>query len=350
MAEKLYFNDASSSELTGRIFQLIRGAKKYIKTGNFFFKDKTIQKELLEAAHRGIAIFVLSNLTGSEGFVRTTKDESDPHIPHLHELERHGVHVCLCKELHAKFLISDGEEGLIMSANYTPDSLYGNPENGVDIVGKELEDLELIFDTMYLNPDRILSSDGESYVYKEINRKISPQKFDRIGTSSRLRMTASSETKVNYKTNLSKCCNHSIYSTILKIVREATDAIVLVSWSYNQVHKLPELKNELQEAINRGVKVSLLYGSKGLSDRIEKTRINALELIGAENKSSIVQFTDNHAKCIVSEKEGFIFTANIDGGRGLLNGFELGCVLTETQRKCSISRIFQIIADENKFS
>lgn len=347
MVEKIYFNDAKASELTERIFQLIRGAQKYIKTGNFFFKDKNIHKELLEAAHRGVAIFVLSNLTGSEGFVRKTKDEADPHIPHLHELERHGAHVRLCKELHAKFLISDGEEGLIMSANYTPDSLYGNPENGLDVIGKELEDLELIFDIMYLNPDAILSGDGDSYIYKSRNNKIDPLKFDGIGTSGRLRMTAASDTKANYKTNLSECHNHSIYSTILRIVRESGKEIVLVSWSYNQVCNLPELKKELQSAVNRGVKVSLFYGSKGTIDRIEKTRKNAIELIGAENKSSIAPFTDNHAKCIISEKEGFLFTANIDGDKGLLKGFELGCILTETQRNYSISRISQIIADEN---
>lgn len=347
MVEKLYFNDAKSSELTDRIFQLIRGAQKYIKTGNFFFKDRQIQKELLDAARRGVAIFVLSNLTGNEGFIRTTKEEADPHIPHLHELERHGAHVCLCKELHAKFLISDGEMGLIMSANYTPDSLYGNPENGVDVVGKELEDLELIFDTMYLNPDTILRGEGNSYIYKDRNKKVNPVKFDRIGTSSRLRMTASSDTKDNYKTNLSECHNHSIYSTILRIIKESNNAIILASWSYNQVRNLPELKIELQNAINRGVKVSLFYGTQGIGDRKEKTIKNAIELIGAENKSSISPFTANHAKCIISEKEGFLFTANIDGNKGLLKGFELGCILTETQRNYSINRISQILAHEH---
>lgn len=348
MVEKLYFNDAKSSELTERIFQLIRGATKYIKTGNFFFKDKGIQKELLEAAHRGVAIFVLSNLTGSEEkFVRDTKAEADPHIPHLHELERNGVHVRLCDELHAKFLISDGKEGLIMSANYTPDSLYGNPENGVDVIGKELEDLELIFDTMYLNPDTELSGDGESYVYKKRNKIIDPVKFENIGKSSRLRMTASSGATSNNKTNLLKCNNHTIYSTILRIVRESKDAIVLVSWSYNQVRNLPELKEELRNAINRGVKILLFYGSKGTEDRIVKSHKNAIELIGPENITAIAQFTDNHAKCIISENEGFLFTANIDGNRGLLKGFELGCILTEEQKNYSISRISQIIADEN---
>lgn len=113
------------------------------------------------------------------------------------------------------------------------------------------------------------------------------------------------------------------------------------------MRNLPELKIELQNAINRGVKVSLFYGTQGIGDRKEKTIKNAIELIGAENKSSISPFTANHAKCIISEKEGFLFTANIDGNKGLLKGFELGCILTETQRNYSINRISQIIAHEN---
>lgn len=343
MTEKLYFNSAQSSELTDRIFQLIRGAKKYIKTGNFFFKDTKIHEALLEASEKGVAIFILSNLTGNEK--RTTKEEADPHIPHLHELERHGAHVRLCKELHAKFLISDGAEGLIMSANYTPDSLYGNPENGVDIFDKELKDLELIFDTMYLNPDTILSGDRTSYYYKDRNNKINPAKFDHIGVSSRLRMTAASD-NTPHKTNLSECHNLSIYDTILKIIKESEEAIIIVSWSYNQISKLGKLKKELQQAIDRGVAVSLFYGSKGTDNRVEKTKKNLLDLIGPENINSIVKFTDNHAKCIISEKEGLLFTANIDGNKGLLRGFELGCVLTDSQRKESINRISHIICNE----
>src|SRR5690606_20468847 len=117
----LYFNDKENLELTNRIFELINNARESIKTGNFFFKDRRINDALLKAASRGVAIFVLSNLTGNEnrGYARSsTKIETDPHIPNLHELHRNGVHVHLCDELHAKFLICDSKEGLIMSVNY----------------------------------------------------------------------------------------------------------------------------------------------------------------------------------------------------------------------------------------
>lgn len=40
---------------------------------------------------------------------------------------------------------------------------------------------------------------------------------------------------------------------------------------------------------------------------------------------------NNHSKCVISETDG-IFTANIDGSRGLKRGFEVGCMLTNEQR------------------
>lgn len=343
MAEGLYFNDKDSLELTDRIFELINNAQKSIKTGNFFFKDRRIIDALLEAAFRGVAIFVLSNLTGSEnrGYVRTsTKVETDPHIPNLHELHRHGAHIHLCDDLHAKFLICDSKEGLIMSANYTPDSLYGNPENGVDVCGEELKDLELIFDTLYMHPDTILSEDGKSYRYLKKRSPVSLKAFENIGKKSRLLLTAAS----TGNSNLKDCFYKLIYAKLVQLTDSAKETLVLVSWSYNQVKLLPEFKKALNMAIKRGVKITLFYGTKGSEKQKERTYTQLVELLGSENvKKMTVPFADNHAKCIITEREGALFTANIDGNKGLLTGFELGCILTEEQRLQSIRKINQIL-------
>ena len=42
---------------------------------------------------------------------------------------------------------------------------------------------------------------------------------------------------------------------------------------------------------------------------------------------------DNHAKGIINENEGFIFTANIDGEHGLKQGFEIGYNLNQEEYK-----------------
>ncbi len=40
----------------------------------------------------------------------------------------------------------------------------------------------------------------------------------------------------------------------------------------------------------------------------------------------------NHSKGVINETTGLIFTANIDGNHGLINGFEVGYILDENQR------------------
>ena len=57
------------------------------------------------------------------------------------------------------------------------------------------------------------------------------------------------------------------------------------------------------------------------------------------------KFHENHSKCVLSENQGVIFSANIDGKNGLLSGFEIGCILTEEQREQANNRINQILKD-----
>lgn len=59
----------------------------------------------------------------------------------------------------------------------------------------------------------------------------------------------------------------------------------------------------------------------GLKESREAIKI--LEKLGCRNFGD----DNNHSKCVISESEGIIFTANIDGKHGLKSGFEVGCVL-----------------------
>lgn len=338
-----YFSNKENQSLADGIFGLIRNATKYIKTGNFFFRDPKIHSELLKAADRGVAIFVLSNLTGNEnrGYRDTkAKAESDPHIVHLHEMEQKGIHVHLCRDLHAKFLISDGTQGLIMSANYTPDSLYGNPENGVDVSGIELSHLEDVFDELYLHPDTVLQGDGQRYRYAEKNDPIPSGSFDNIGSGSKLLITISSKAS----SNLRECHYRTIYDKILNVINESRAYLHIISWSFSGIEKLPEFTEAIKAACDRGVKIRLYYGTKGESWQISRTQ-KQIGILKGNLKNSIedVALKDNHAKCVLSEKEGLMFTSNIDGENGLLTGFELGCVLSESERTSALVQLKNII-------
>lgn len=341
-----YFSNKENQSLTDGIFGLIRNATKYIKTGNFFFRDPKIHSELIKAADRGVAIFVLSNLTGNEnrGYRETkAKAESDPHIVHLHEMEQMGIHVHLCRDLHAKFLIADGQQGLIMSANYTPDSLYGNPENGVDVLGIELSHLEDVFDELYLHPDTVLQGDGQRYRYAEKNEPIPFGSFDNIGSGSKLLITISSKAS----SNLRECNYRTIYDKILNVVNESKAYLHVISWSFSGIEKLPEFIETIEAACNRGVKIYLYYGTKGENWQITRTQKQIGILTNnLKNSIEVIPLKDNHAKCVLSEKDGMMFTSNIDGENGLLTGFELGCVLSEAERTSALVQLKNIVKNE----
>lgn len=343
MNQNFYFNNRNSTELTDRVFQLIDHAEKYIKTGNFFFQDPSFHKALLEAAKRGVAIFILSNLTGNENRSNTSayyaKVETDPHIPNLHELYRHGIHVRCSDNLHAKFLLCDRISGLLMSANYTPNSLYGNPESGIDLFGQELSDMEFVFDNLFMGADIKLSDGGKHYRYFRTEKPLPADTFDKVGTASRLRLTAASKTQ----TNLAACHVRTLYDSIIDIIRTAERELTIVSWSFNQVKQLPEFQSALQTAIQRGVDVHLFYNNEAEEEKVKRTEKQLNELLGTKLFQCICHpFPSNHSKCVLSEKDGILFTANIDGYTGLTSGFELGCLLTKDQRDKALSRIKQL--------
>lgn len=56
--EHLFFNTYDSFPLTERITEMMRNARKYIKTGNFMFREPGMKQEILNALNRGIVVFI----------------------------------------------------------------------------------------------------------------------------------------------------------------------------------------------------------------------------------------------------------------------------------------------------
>ena len=343
MENTFYLNSKNNSELTDRIFQMVNSAQIYIKTGNFLFKDDKLNTALKKAEKRGVAIFILTNIQGSEhrgASLSNLKQENDPHLPNLHNLHHLGIHVRCNADLHAKFLLCDGKDGLIMSSNYTFNSLYENLENGLDISGKELIDLEYVFDTLYLHPDVILSEDVNKYRYLQQRNPIQNSEMENIGSGNLLRITACGDK--NIRTNLGTCNVHTIYDSIIDIINRATERLYIVSWSYNDLRELKDFQQALKNALKRDVRITILYSNEASDSGVKRTeeQLNTLcSHLGTIKKPTIKAFPSNHSKCVLSEKEGIMFTANIDGSRGLLKGFELGCILNDNQRAAAILKI-----------
>lgn len=330
--EHLFLNTYDSFPLTDRIVEMIRSAKKYIKTGNFMFREPNMKQEILNALNRGVVVFILSNLGEDEdrlmGFNHFSKKEYDPHLPNLNDFAEQGAHVRCMSELHAKFLVVDGEQGMVMSSNYTKDSLYGNPECGVELDIENTYCLEKIFDTLFTHADdKIEGRDKIGYKFRKVESLVNPDIFDEV-LKCDIRMTlAAKQQKEGRKldTNFCNCQISDIYDSISSCIEASNAYVYLMAYSFKSLHKLPKIKDALIKAIKRGVNVTLIYNSDNNSSQTEVTKLhNEFPNINA------LRVSKNHAKLLLTDNDALMFTANIDGEAGLLSGFELGVYLYDT--------------------
>ena len=335
MEPQYYLNTYSTYSLTDRIRQIIRDAKKYIKTGNFFFFFLSMLEELKEDCKRGVVVFILSNLRDDENRLvagnKFKKEEYDPHIPNLMDLVAMGAHVRCISELHAKFLLSDGTSGMIMSSNYTIDSLFRNPECGVDLCNNDLIYLERLFDTIFTHADiRLAGRKKDGYRFLRYSSLIDPKVFQQNETDILMTLAPHKNTE----TNLANCNIISLYNKIATIINNAEGCVFLAAFSFRDIDKLPLVKNALLNAANKNVEIFLIYNSEHYRNEKEisplQTRFPNIKPWGIPK---------NHAKFLFTEKEGMIFTSNIDGEIGLLTGFELGVRLSKLQHDQCINSI-----------
>lgn len=340
-------NGKNRMELTLSIESVIQHAKQYIKACNFLFQDKEIIRLLKQAAQRGVAIFIISNIRLNDYKEGDEDRGQDSTLPNLNDLKDMGCHVHLLKELHAKFIIGDGgktngEEGIIMSANFSSNSISKNTETGIFVYNKELENLEYVFERLYLSSDVTdISRHGDHNTLSKLFR-VPKINIDEC-KDSMMRYTIASNDAGN---NLKGFNIHTIYDSILEIIHSSRQHILMVSWHFNSLNKLPGFLSAIKDALNRGVTVyvySNMYGPSN-SQRSSNQEVKLLKDMGCK----VFGDNNNHSKCVLNEKEGIIFTANIDGYRGMLKGFEVGCMLDRRQRFAAYSHVMELISETKR--
>ncbi len=344
-----YINDANRRELTDRILDMIRTAKSYIKLSSFIMEDFQVVSELRKVAASGeVAVFVISNRNNKEGeeFKATSSKKSvegiHTHQMFLQSLFYAGAHVRLLENLHAKFILADGKEALLMSANIAANSLTKNVETGINLAGDDQKDLELIFDTMYNYADivQFVKSDNSDVVKKSV-RKLPNEIFS--GLNGHVKLTAISK----FDTNLSECHLTTIYDAIIRIIDEAQSFVYIVTWVFkDKRNALFKLQKSIDNAIKRGVKVTLFCNNNmpAFNQSLQEQYIYLMGSKGCEAYSN----NNNHSKCVLSEKEGLLFTANIDGNNGLLEGFEVGCMMDKEQHQRALNHVKELITKAKK--
>lgn len=337
-------------QLTDSIKKLILNAEKYVKISSFLMQDNEIKQMLKELSSSGkIAVFLLSNKKDqeSEEYIdsmhykqKEAKENSigfDNHGKFLKELFYSGIHVRLLDNLHAKFIIADGDKGLIMSANLAPNSLKKNVESGIELSNKDVKELEYVFDLMYKHADIIRYQGAyRKDVTVKVNNKLNPQAIAQIEGNIRLTVASS------YESNLDQCKVYSIYESIIDIINKAQNYLYIVTYHFKfKGDVLDEFMDAIRRAIRRGVTVFLYSNTKTIVPSLQAS----LRVIKELTKIGCRSFGDdrNHSKCVLSESEGILFTANIDGVSGLKSGFEVGCMMNEVQRSTAKKHIDEII-------
>lgn len=349
MSGRYLINQDRQHSLTDRIKGLIENTQRYIKISSFLMQDATISEMLKELAASGkAAVFLISNKKDKESeeyrestvLPKSKNDKNvgfDNHGRFLKDLFYSGIHVRLLDNLHAKFIISDGDKGLIMSANLAPGSLNRNVETGIEIDGIDVKELEYVFDTMYKHADIVkFQGANRKDITVKVDNKLDPKAINNIAGNIRLTVASSSET------NLNLCKVTSIYNSIIDIIRKAQKYVYIVTYHFKfRDDVLIEFMQAVRDARQRGVDI-ILYSNTKTDVPSLKSSLSAIREL---KKMGCVSFGDdkNHSKCVLSESKGILFTANIDAVDGMKNGFEVGYVMNQEQRKEAEQHINNII-------
>jgi len=318
-SENILVNTENSRQLKEEILRLISSAKKCLKICSFIINDEEVFEALKQKlVQEDTVLFILTSLDprklSSNYF--TEEERSDESIK-MHQriistLYNLGGHVRTADNIHAKFIISDSSKALVMSANLTSFSLNLNPESGIYFSSQEdLKSIEILFEKIFLKATTIIS------FRKKGKGRSSIESLHKSIKSSDLNSLDQNNLVYTYEG-----LNNSIYQKLISIIDDANSYISIGTYSIVELENLPELLESLRKAKER--KVDIKFFCRAMNHRPDHLE-GCKKLL--ELGISVYGDLYNHAKGIISEKGGMIFTANIDGKHGLKSGFEVGLIL-----------------------
>ena len=324
-----------SKGLLNSILTMVSEANNYIKICSFIIDNKEVVEALKKYLKEGkISVFILtavddkkikSDMLDEEESAELSKSR---HFEFIDELVKAGAHVRASVNAHAKFVVKDGNEALLMSANLTEPSLnnnekgkYPNDESG--IILRELEEiksLERIFDSIFLYGTefrKFINLNDKTQLISKNENEI--RKSDFPGTDSNLLWS--------YEHHY-----HLIYENLISIIESAKESVKLSTYSIVELSNLPELIGSIKSFIT-DKKGRIQIFCRAMNHRPDHlAACKYLKELGVEIFGDMY----NHSKGVsVDDKDGLIFTANIDGKHGLKSGFEVGYRITSSNNAYS---------------
>lgn len=318
--KNLLLTSAQEKSLKDHLLYLIKSSKESIKICSFILTDVDVVNGLLDVLESGnIAVFIITQLDESRFSSSFLTEEEilenkyQVYLDSLRKLYSYGAHIRASRSAHAKFIVSDRTDAIIMSANITYRSLNDNPESGIYLTNKKsILYLDRLFD--------IIFQEGTDYT-KFISASRTKQFIisrDIEVCEANLNPLSSSALRFTYERN-----HNNLYSELISIIQNAEDELWLSTFSIVGLDLLPEFVSAVKDFIKNNGKIKIFC--RAMNYRPDHLK-NCTELknIGCEIFGDI----SNHSKGIATNTTGMLFTANIDGNHGLKNGFEVG-IITE---------------------
>lgn len=305
-------------EIKEYILKSIKNAKSYIKLCSFIITDDEIVNALIQRAkHYDLAIFILTQLDErniTDSFLtdeELSNTSGKDHLTNLGKLNKAGVHIRAASDIHAKFLIVDGEESLITSANITDTSMNSIPESGIIVTDDRSNELEKIFDLIYKEgaPFRNFAADSKG------NQSIRQTSLNEIKLE--ILPAGLSGFSYTYRSQVKK-----LYEDIVAALLNANSDVYISTYSVKELASIPEFVGAIKTTLERGIGIHIFCRAMNYrTDHLDACK--ELNSLGCQIRGDVF----NHTKGIVHASVGLIFTANIDGEYGLTNGFEIGTAL-----------------------
>ena len=328
--ESLFLTQENNVALKNEILKIINEATSVLKICSFIITDKEIFSAILNKAKgTQVAIFILTQLDSTKlenslslvDFITEEEIKENPartHLKYIKQLYDNGIHVRASLSAHSKFIVADRTIGFITSANFTTPSLTFNTESGAYLDAKSSKELDKLFDVIFL----------QGTTYKQFLGTKKKGKMLVVQSEANIDSNLLPKSKLSDLRYTCENLSNNLLEEIISIINQANEYLYLSTYSIVGLNSIEELFQSIKRAIEKGVSASIFCrGMNYRNDHLEG--VSKLSVIGCKVYADVF----NHSKGVINEKTGMIFTANIDGNHGLNNGFEVGSILNETQRK-----------------
>lgn len=310
------FESGRSREMANAVVSLLSQAREKAVISSFLLADKGVEDAILEAAKRGVRVYVLlaseARLGREAGEGEFDKRVLDQHKVMLTRLGGYALFRS-APHFHAKVVVIDPETspaGLLLTANLTAEALERNEELAVTLTAAEV--LEV---SDYLKWAMWETAEHELIDPKDRFKATRP--LGKVAHPDPGRSIVATTGKVN-----------EIREEALRLMDGARSRIVASSFGWDEDHAVVK---RLCARAREGLDVTVLA-------RIRPSSMPAL-LALAEAGATVLGFRWLHAKAIwIDSGQSLVMSANLQRD-GLDHGFELGLRLSDGRSQEVLERL-----------